>query len=229
MSFFDKYNKLLKTHPFRVNMVTTGVLFGIGDAIAQKLFPLNHDHLDEEKPKYNPHRTMRAMIYGSCFFAPCGVLWYGKRLPLIKNPFVSVKSRKTWSKNRVHLYDTLYRVTIDQLFIPGLFWIPMYNIVMSTLSGYENPLEVAFQKLQHNWWNVLTTNWMVWPGFQLVSFFYIPVHLRIVAANICSVGWNCFLSYLYNGKAHGDHQKEEILDHLVDPGEEIEETTMVVY
>lgn len=61
------------------------------------------------------------------------------------------------------------------------------------------------------------------------KFFYIPVHLRIVAANICSVGWNCFLSYLYNGKAHGDHQKEEILDHLVDPDEEIEETTMVVY
>lgn len=229
MRFFETYNRLLRTHPFKLNMATTGVLFGAGDGLAQLLFPLNHDHLDEEPPKYNFHRTLRAMIYGSCFFAPCGVLWYGKRLPQIKNPFVSAKSRQTWSETKIHTYDTLYRVVVDQLFIPGLIWIPMYNIVMTTLSGHDNPLEVAYEKLQRNWWNVLTTNWMVWPGIQLFSFFYIPVHLRIVAANIGSVGWNCFLSCLYNGKAKGDHNKEKVLDALVDSEEEIEETTMVVY
>lgn len=210
-------------------MLTTGVLFGTGDVIAQTFFPL-HEPEDGKAPGLEGQRTMRAMIYGSCFFAPCGVLWYGRKLPSIKNPFISFQNRMRWNHSRVHAYDTVYRVAMDQLFVPGLVWIPMYNIVMSILAMHERPLEVAFHKLHNNWWNVLTSNWMVWPGFQLVSFFFVPVHLRVIAGNVFSVGWNCFLSYLFNSKLTG-HPSPHIFDHVIEFDDEDHDIddTMFVY
>lgn len=201
-------------------MTSTGLFFGTGDALAQYLFP----HLDDDK--FHHDRTIRAMIYGSVFFAPLGVLWYGRKLPLLKNPFLSSIHRQRWSAKKVEAYDILYRVGLDQLFVPALVWIPMYNVVMSVLSMHEHPLETAAEKLRNNWWSVLKANWTVWPIFQLMSFTLIPVHFRIVCANIWSVGWNCFLSFVHNTSGHGKGSGH-IIEELVDIEDEAQEQTMV--
>lgn len=222
LTMFRWYSELFRKYPFRANMISTGVFFGSGDALAQHMFP----HQDAEHQEFNYQRTARAMIYGSCFFAPLGVLWYGRKLPLLKNPFLSAKNRLEWLQKRVHAADILYRVGLDQLFVPALVWIPMYNVVMSTLAMHEHPLDVAADKLRNNWWKVLKANWTVWPIFQVVSFTLIPVHLRIVCANIWSVGWNCFLSFLHNTPGHGKGSGH-LIEELVDIEDEAEEQTMV--
>ncbi|EDK39900.2 hypothetical protein PGUG_03998 [Meyerozyma guilliermondii ATCC 6260] len=216
------YSSLFKKHPFKANMTSTGIFFGTGDALAQLLFP----HKDGDESEFNFQRTLRAMIYGSCFFAPMGVLWYGRKLPSLKNPFLSATHRQQWSQKKVNAADILYRVGLDQLFVPALVWIPMYNIVMTTLAMHEHPLEVAAEKLRNNWWNVLKANWTVWPIFQLASFTLIPVHLRIVCANVWSVGWNCFLSFAHNTPGHGKGSGH-VIEELVDIEDSEQEQTMV--
>ena len=228
-SIFHAYNRLLKVHPFKTNMLTTGFFFGTGDAVAQKLFPHKTDN-DEVEP-YNVPRSLRAITYGGIFFAPISVLWHGKTLPFLKNPLVSVLRRKAMQespklKTRLHLYDTLFRLAIDQLFFPAIVWIPLYNIVMVTLSLHEHPLDEAFDKLHNNWWNVLKASWTVWPAFPMLNLFFIPVHLRIVAANIWSTGWNAFLSFVHNTKGHGKGSGRRV-EEIVDIEDDQHEVTMV--
>lgn len=223
---FRFYNNLLKTHPYKTNMVTTGVLFGAGDCLAQYLFP-HHIDDDIEKPtEFHYQRTLRAMIYGGFFFAPMSVKWHTKTLPFIVNPFLSAARRAKMPKGQLHIQDNLFRLTLDSLLVPGLVWIPMYNTVMSALAFHPDFLSVARQKLENNWWNVLRANWMVWPPLQLVNLFFVPVHLRIVVANVWSVGWNCYLSFVHNTKGHGKGSGK-ILEEIVDIESADEEQTMV--
>lgn len=233
------YNDLLRKYPYRTNMLTTGLFFGLGDIIAQSLFPhtITTTKTDKdgkqvevvEVSDYTPERTMRAMIYGSIFFAPISVLWHGKTLPKLKNPFISIVKRKmmeTKSKKRLHLYDTVFRLGVDQLIFPGLVWIPLYNTVMVMLAQHEDPFGIIRNKLESNWWTVLRANWTVWPGFQLVNLYFIPVHLRIVCANVWSTGWNTFLSFVHNTKGHGKGSGKK-LEELVDIEDDDQEIVMV--
>lgn len=222
-------------------MITTGIFFGAGDIIAQSFFPHKTIHTEitergdtrevEIISEYAYPRTLRAMIYGSLVFAPISVLWHGKTLPKIKNPFISLFRRNKMHENpklrkRLHFYDTVFRLGLDQLIFPGLVWIPLYNTVMVTLALHENPLDVVRQKLQNNWWNVLRASWTVWPGFQLFNLYFIPVHLRIVCLNIWATGWNAFLSFVHNTKGHGKGSGHK-LEELVDIEDDQQEITMV--
>lgn len=225
-NFFKFYNQLLKVHPYKTNMATTGVLFGTGDCLAQFLFPRHIDD-DVEKPTvFHFDRTLRAIIYGSFFFAPVSVKWTVKTLPLIRSPFLSALRRSRMSLRRIEIHDNLFRLVVDSLFMPSLVWIPMYNTVMSALALHEDFLDVAAEKLRNNWWNVLKANWTVWPPLQLVNLFMVPVHLRIVVANVYSIGWNCYLSFVHNTAGHGK-SSGHILEELVDIETKDEEQTMV--
>lgn len=218
-------------------MITTGIMFGTGDILAQKMFPpaLPTEDLEENKKRsklslnspvsinsstdittpWNIPRTLRAVTYGCLFFAPITVMWQGKILPRITNPFIRNFRRSNMSPRRLHVLDTVFRVSVDQLIMPGLVLIPLYNTIMVFLAMHENPIELIQQKLQNGWWRVLKAGWTVWPGFQLVNMLFVPVHFRIVATNIWSVGWTCFLSFCHNTKGHGKgsgHKFEEIAD-----------------
>lgn len=49
-----------------------------------------------------------------------------------------------------------------------------------------------------NFWsiyrNTLFTGYTVWPLFQLVNFFFIPLNLRIYAVNMAAFLWNVYIS-----------------------------------
>ncbi|RCK55067.1 Protein SYM1 [Candida viswanathii] len=213
-TLFHRYNELLKRRPWITNSLGCGIFFTIGDYAAQSLFPKEPDLPLDHK------RMIRAGLYGSCFFAPISVLWHGKTLPKLKNPFINLFHRKKMEqvpamRKKLHFYDSVFRMGIDQLIFPGFVWIPLYNTVMVILAGRDDPFQVIQDKLYNNWWRVLSANWTVWPGFQLFNLYFIPVHLRIVALNVWATGWNTFLSFVHNTKGHGHgsgHRLEEIVD-----------------
>ncbi|KAK6454521.1 uncharacterized protein RJT20DRAFT_59117 [Scheffersomyces xylosifermentans] len=189
-SLFAKYNKLLLKRPLLTNIISTGFLFGSGDFLAQRLFP----PIDVPIPPYDFPRTIRAVIYGSIVFAPIGSRWY-RVLNIIKMPVRFKKSKIS------AVGDTLLRVGADQLIFAPFIGIPLYYTVM-TLFRFEteNIYETVKTQLDINWWNTLKSNWLVWPLFQLFNFYLLPTHFRLLAVNLFSIGWNCYLSYLLNRK-----------------------------
>lgn len=226
MGIFGRYNRLLKAHPYKTNMVGCGVFFGLGDLLAQRLYP-HHVDDDLDKPtELHADRTVRAMIYGTFFFAPLSVKWHTKTLPFLTSPFLLAARRAAMLARAVGVHDNLFRLALDALIVPGLVWIPLYNTVMSTLALHADPLAVAREKLRNNWWKVLKANWAVWTPLQLFNLFCMPVHLRVVVANFWLIGWNCFLSFVHNTKGHGRGSGNK-LEELVDIESADEEQTMV--
>lgn len=51
-------------------------------------------------------------------------------------------------------------------------------------------------KLDKNYTNALTTNWLVWPFAQAINFKMVPLEHRVLFVNVISIGWNCYLSSL---------------------------------
>jgi protein Mpv17 len=171
-------------------MITTGVMFGLGDLLAQRLFPptKDFDALAVASPKpivatasqilpvpdtlslvtssfssfinspsepaqsFDHLRSMRAVIYGSLFFAPIVVVWQGRLLPRVMNPFIRTTTRRTMNPRKLLYIDTGFRVLVDQLIMPGFIFIPLYNTVMITLAMPENPIEKIKEKLRNGWW-----------------------------------------------------------------------------
>lgn len=167
-------NALFKRYPLAANLTQTGLLMAVGDVIAQNL-------TDTKPHDYN--RTLRAFSYGM-IFAPMGMAWY----PLV------AKITPTSSK----YINTVCRVAVDQLVFAPVVAIPMYYSAMTAMEGKRPVVAQIRHKLEEKWWPTLKDNWKVWPLFQVVNFFYVPVHYRLLAVNVVLLFWNTYLLWQNN-------------------------------
>ncbi|KAK3354734.1 hypothetical protein B0H65DRAFT_504758 [Neurospora tetraspora] len=168
------YKAKLAARPLLTQAVTTSILFGIGDITAQQLVDRrglsNHDLT----------RTGRMVLYGGAVFGPAATTWFRF---LQKRVVVPGSPNKT----------ILARVACDQ----GLFAPTFIGIFLGSMAVMEGtPVK---EKLEKNYWEALSTNWMVWPFVQLVNFKVVPLDHRVLFVNVISIGWNCYLSWL-NGQ-----------------------------
>lgn len=197
--FFAKYNHWLTTRPLVTNIISTGFLFGAGDVLAQtfelrqtKREDLTIAEISESKSTdiFDHRRLARAVTYGALVFAPLGTRWYS-----ILNA-VNV--------SRLKVVNTGARVAFDQLVFAPFVGIPLYFSVMTAMEGGNDVKSQIKAKLESNWWNTLTANWIVWPAVQTVNFAFVPVHLRLLVVNSISIVWNCYLSMQMNGQEHNE-------------------------
>ncbi|SCV04897.1 LANO_0G13828g1_1 [Lachancea nothofagi CBS 11611] len=197
-AFLNFYATSLKKNPKTTNAIMTGSLFGLGDAIAQVSFPTQK--ADPTKPNgksdsrgYDIARTVRAITYGSLIFSFIGDKWFKTLNGKVK---FANKPANHWS-------NLLLRVGTDQLlFAPAC--IPFYFGVLTLMEGES--LQKADQKIRAVWWDILKTNWMVWPAFQLVNFSLVPLQHRLLAVNMLAIFWNTFLSFRNSEASNKDHQ-----------------------
>lgn len=169
LAMLARYNQLLLKRPILTNVISAGIVFGLGDFLAQKLF--------SEESEYNYKRTLRSVFFGAVVFAPIGDKWY-KLLAKFGN-----RSTK----------DILARVAVDQLVFAPFVGIPLYYSVMTLLEG--KPVSEVPLKLQKTWLPTVLDNWKVWPAFQCFNFWLVPVRYRLLSGNLFGVGWNCYLSF----------------------------------
>lgn len=169
------YQARLAARPLLTQAVTTSVLFGIGDVVAQQLV--------EKKgiEKHELARTGRMALYGGVIFGPAAATWF------------------KFLQNRVNLRSAnatiLARVACDQ----GIFAPVFIGVFLSSMAVLEggSPKE----KLEKNYSTALSTNYLLWPFVQLVNFKLVPLHHRLLFVNVISIGWNSYLSYLNSRKA----------------------------
>ncbi|ERS96861.1 protein Mpv17 [Sporothrix schenckii 1099-18] len=168
------YKARLAARPLLTQSVTTAVLFAVGDVTAQQLVerrgPTGHDSM----------RTGRMALYGGTVFGPAAATWYG----ILQRHVVLSTPRKTM----------LARVAADQ----GVFAPVFIGVFLSSMAVLEggSPQE----KLEKNYKNALTANYMLWPAAQMVNFSLVPLEHRVLFVNLVSIGWNSYLSYLNSSK-----------------------------
>lgn len=109
-------------------------------------------------------------------FGPVATTWFGF---LARN--VNARNKRV---------ETLARVACDQsLFAPVM--IGAFLSSMATMEGNS-----AKERLEKAWWPALKANWMLWPMVQTINFTFLPLQHRVLFANIVSIGWNSYLSWV---------------------------------
>ncbi|KAF7558772.1 hypothetical protein G7046_g5391 [Stylonectria norvegica] len=167
---FRWYSRKLAARPLLTQSVTTAILFATGDITAQQVV---------EKRGVKGHdltRTGRMALYGGFVFGPVATTWFGF---LARN--VNAKNKRV---------EMLARVACDQLAFAPIM-IGVFLSSMATMEGNS-----AKEKLDKTWWTALKANWMVWPFVQMVNFTFLPLQHRVLFANIISIGWNSYLSWV---------------------------------
>ena len=119
-------------------------------------------------------------------FGPVATTWFGilARRVTLRNPRL----------------ETLARVACDQM----LFAPVMIGVFLSSMATMEGAS--AKERLDKTWWPALQTNWMVWPFVQFVNFTFLPLQHRVLFANVISIGWNSYLSWV-NSQPHDDDEE----------------------
>ncbi|KAL2438858.1 Protein sym-1 [Exophiala dermatitidis] len=164
------YQARLAKRPLLTQAVTTAVLFGAGDTLAQQAV---------ERKGFKNHdlaRTGRMCLYGGFIFGPAATKWYS----FLQNK-INLRSHNATIAARVLADQTAFATCNMALFLS----------TMSILEG-SNPSE----KLEKSYWPGLKANWVLWPAVQAVNFTVVPLEHRVLVVNIVSLGWNCFLSWL---------------------------------
>ncbi|KAI0473796.1 hypothetical protein GGR56DRAFT_649066 [Xylariaceae sp. FL0804] len=183
-SFLRWYQAKLAARPLLTQSATTAVLFAVGDITAQQVV---------EKRGFDKHefaRTGRMFAYGGAIFGPAATTWY------------KLLSQRVVLPGRPRA-EMVARVACDQLlFAPTFIGVFLSSMALMEGGAPRDKLASAYRP-------ALTANYAVWPWVQMANFTLVPLQHRVLAVNVVSIGWNCFLSMVNSGGGGGGTDPEE--------------------
>ena len=162
------YNLMLDKYPIRTKMITSGVLYGVGDILAQKGTRPNDS--------FDIRRCVRASIFGFVFMGPLAHYHFAflERLVVTKYPLRAAVM-------------PFAETAIDQF----TYWTPCILTLYHTSIGAMEGLgfnEIK-ERLRLLLWPSMKANWMLWPAVQLINFKFVPVpHQLNLCLNSCWPG-----------------------------------------
>ncbi|XP_055846171.1 mpv17-like protein [Episyrphus balteatus] len=166
------YRQAMHKYPTTAQSVQVSMLMATSDIIAQ--CGVEKTPID----KINWLRTGQFSCMGLVFVGPALKIWYG-RLEAIVNP-----NQKAWQRG-------IKKVALDQIaFAP--FFIGAFTTTLGVIQGHK-PSEIM-ESLRTDYFEVLKSNYMLWPAAQLVNFALIPLNFQVVFAQSVAVLWNIYLS-----------------------------------
>ncbi|KAI9376463.1 integral membrane protein, Mpv17/PMP22 family [Aspergillus egyptiacus] len=167
------YQAKLAKQPMLTASVTSAVLFGSGDVLAQQLV----DRRGFEK--HDMARTGRMVFYGGAVFGPVATMWFGflQRNIVLKNAKATIAAR----------------VVADQAFFAPTH-LTFFLTSMALMEGTD-----PIRKLKTSFIPGYKANLTVWPFVQGVNFAFVPLEFRVLVVNVISLGWNCLLSVINSG------------------------------
>eukprot|EP00088_Acartia_fossae_P007435 TRINITY_DN13495_c0_g1_i2.p1 TRINITY_DN13495_c0_g1~~TRINITY_DN13495_c0_g1_i2.p1 ORF type:complete len:183 (-),score=16.46 TRINITY_DN13495_c0_g1_i2:391-939(-) len=169
-----QYTRVLEKYPWRTQILQSGILCATGDAIAQTL--VERKKLSD----FDPSRSAKFFILGSCVVAPIIRTWYLALDRIVKFPGAR---------------GALTKMCMDQ----GLF-APCFIVIFSTsaftLNGGQP--QNLMSHLKGIYFDILISNWKLWPAAQIINFYFIPLQHRLLVMNLVALMWNTYLAWKTN-------------------------------
>ncbi|XP_048005266.1 protein Mpv17 [Leguminivora glycinivorella] len=173
---FKLYQNALARRPYLMQAIQSGALMGAGDVISQTLI---------EK------KTLKDLDYRrTCQFASIGLfvggpalrVWYGVLQKYIGKEGKTVAIKK---------------VFVDQaIFAPTFLFLILATV--GTMQGKN--WETVKSEIRRDYFDVLKTNYLIWPWVQLVNFYYVPLQYQVLIVQTVALFWNTYLSWKTNRK-----------------------------
>ncbi|KAK7290918.1 hypothetical protein RIF29_05699 [Crotalaria pallida] len=170
------YEEALKTNPVLAKMAISGVVYSIGDWIAQCY---------EGKPlfEFDRARLFRSGLAGFALHGSLSHYYYQFCEALF--PF------KEW-------WVVPAKVAFDQT-VWAAIWNSIYFVVLGLLR-FESVTNI-YGELKSTFWPMLTAGWKLWPFAHLITYGVIPVEQRLLWVDCVELIWVTILSTYSNEKS----------------------------
>ncbi|CAN8032019.1 hypothetical protein HPB47_002281 [Ixodes persulcatus] len=170
---FRIYDRLLRTHPAKTQILTTATVMLSSDLMTQKLV--------ERRDSIDVQRAVRFFLVGLAYSGPTQRAWLilmDKRLVRSTGPVATVK-----------------KLVLDQLaFAP----VSVFGFlgVLGVLQG-RNMADIE-RSIREKYSTMMKTFYKLWPVAQIINFRYVPLPYRLLYANCVSLVWNTYTSWKAN-------------------------------
>lgn len=189
LKFWKWYQNCLAVHPVKTQMISSGLIWGVGDIAAQTItFATSNRRRQlserEKELKINWKRVAATSLFGFGFVGPVGHFWY-EGLDRI------IKTRFKMQPNSVRFVAT--KVALD-----GIIFGPLDLLVFFTYMGFSNGKSVPQIKesVKRDFLPALAMEGGIWPILQVANFRYIPVRYQLLYVNFFCLLDSCFLSWI---------------------------------
>lgn len=180
---WEAYEVAVKMNPIETKACISGVVYSIGDLIAQ-----NYEGRDISE--WDRGRIFRSGLCGLLAHGPLSHLYYlGLDTVFAQQSLIDTDS---W-------LSPLIKVGIDQT-VWSIFWNSTYYILLGILKA-ESP-KTIISSVQQSWWDLLKAGWRLWPIVHVCTYGIIPVQHRLLFVDAVELVWVCILS------TYGQQQRE---------------------
>lgn len=190
---WDAYKNLLKAHPLVTKSATAAVLAGVSDAITQRVEPLNEGELR----KHDFVRTAHIVMTGFVWSGPSAHYWYQSLERIVQRLNFAIQGNPVKALFTRSILDAI-------LFSPST--VAGYLTVRTILEG--KGWKGVVDKLRVAWAKIVLSAWKFWPAVNVFSFWFLPVEYRVLYANIMSLLWTGYLSFMNQLKAKQLQQEQ---------------------
>ncbi|XP_062153824.1 uncharacterized protein LOC133862005 [Alnus glutinosa] len=170
------YEQALKENPVLAKMTISGIVYSLGDWIAQCF---------EGKPlfEFDRKRMFRSGLVGFSLHGSLSHYYYQFCEALF--PF------QDW-------WVVPAKVAFDQT-VWAAVWNSIYFVVLGFLR-FESPTNI-FNELKTTFWPMLTAGWKLWPFAHLITYGVVPVEQRLLWVDCVELVWVTILSTYSNEKS----------------------------
>ncbi|XP_042002509.1 protein sym1-like [Salvia splendens] len=181
------YQYYLSKYPFRTEMVSSGIIWGIGDMAAQTITHTTaKKRNDEEKERFhiNWKRVAKTSLFGIGFVGPVGHLWYDWL-----DSFIRL---------RLKLHPRSFCFIAMKVALDVTIFGPMDLLLFFTYMGFTSGKSVSqvAEELRRDFIPAVILEGTMWPFVQIANFRFVPVEYQLLYVNIFCLLDSCFLSWV---------------------------------
>ncbi|KAG6498892.1 hypothetical protein ZIOFF_038642 [Zingiber officinale] len=179
---WQRYLRQLQLHPLRTKAITSGILAGCSDAIAQKISGVK---------KLQLRRLLLLMLYGFIYAGPFGHFLH----KLMEKIFKGKKGNETVAK----------KVILEQLTTSpwnNMFFMAYYGLVVedelsqafTCFASAGRSFSLVSKKIRNDYPSIQLTAWKFWPIVGWINYQYMPLQLRVLFHSFVASCWGVFLN-----------------------------------
>lgn len=170
---WSAYARVMRNHPVKTQLITTGTVMLSGDLIAQTVL--------ERRSTIDVPRAARFFVMGIAFVGPILRVWYITLERIVGSTGGGAMVVK--------------KVLLDQGVFTPVF-IPSFLTTLGALQGRS--WEGIKDMVRMDYLPILKANYMLWPAAQLINFRFVPLAYRVPFASCVALVWNTYLAWKAN-------------------------------